>query len=91
MEAKIMIDQPTHYTTEEGGDWISFPISLFRVSDQDIDIAPPEELYEKSKVIWLESHIFPGMFLKVHSLKWSDETVWNAYDCTIHTLEYAVT
>lgn len=86
-----MKEQPTHYTTEELGDWISFPISLFRVSEQDINIAPPEEWYQKSKVVWLESYIFPGMFLKVHSLKWSDERVWDAYHCTIHTLDCAGT
>ena len=86
-----MQDQPTHYTTEEAGEWKSFPVNLVHVRDKDIEIAPPEEWYGQSKVIWLESHVFAGMFLKVHSLRWSDGRVWDAYHCTIHTLDCAGT
>ena len=81
-----MIDQPTHYMTEEAGEWIPFPINLFEVSERDLEIAPPEEGYQRSKVIWLESNVFPGMFLKVYALKWNAGNRWDTHDCTVSVL-----
>ena len=73
-----MIDQPTHYATAEGEYWHDWPINLVVVTEQDLDQAPPTESHQGSPVIWVESRIFPGMYLKVRALKWSDSREWDA-------------
>lgn len=67
-----MLDQPTHYTLDEGGDWLPYPFEVFPVSNPAV-----MTLSGRDHAIFRSAR-YPGASLMVHALKWADGARWDA-------------
>ena len=68
----MSIGPPRLYTTEEGGKWLTFPLNLF----PDFDYGNLMDVRDGSHILLL-SELFPGLSLRVFSLRWKNGETWD--------------